>query len=102
MGQSGPQPLSPWSFVTYTLFPARGGSLPECIRYQSPLTLEHVLLNYVYFMTLHQQFYIARHNLFTNEKQEEILPFLREAGLYYSLLNHLLWERVRRWCHGAT
>ena len=67
------------------IFLLTGDPPPECIGCQSPLTLKHTLLNCVDFMALRQQFYTANnmHDLFTKVKEENILAFLRAAGLYH-------------------
>ena len=71
------------SWLTHA-FLLKGEPAPECIRCQSPLTIEHILLNCVDFMALRQQFYTANsmHELFTKVKQENILAFLSATGLY--------------------
>ena len=56
------------SWLTHA-FLLKGEPVPECIGCQSPLTIKHFLLNCVYFMTMHQQFYSANsmHEHFTKK-----------------------------------
>ena len=63
----------------------KGEPAHECIGCQSALTIRHILLDCVDFMAMRQQFYRANGmpDLFTKVKQENILTFLRAAGLYH-------------------
>ena len=57
---------------------------PECIVCNCTLTVEHLLLNFVDFDSIRQQFYQVADlpELFKNVSLEKIVGFLKAAGLF--------------------
>ena len=60
---------------------------PECIGCQTPLTVEHILLNCIEFQLIRVKYYTCTNlsELFSNVPPRAIVDFIKEIGLYRKL-----------------
>jgi ribonuclease HI len=60
---------------------------PECIGCQTPLTVEHILLNCIEFQLVRAKYYTCTNlpELFNNVPSRAIIDFIKEIGLYRRL-----------------
>ena len=60
---------------------------PECIGCQTPLTVEHILINCMDFQPTRQKYYTSANlsDLFNNVPSRTIVDFIKEIGLYRKL-----------------
>jgi kelch-like protein 2/3 len=60
---------------------------PECIGCQTPLTVEHILLNCIDFQLIRDKYYTFANlsELFNNVPSRTIVDFIKEIGLYRKL-----------------
>ena len=60
---------------------------PECIGCQTPLTVEHILLNCIEFQLIRVKYYTCTNlsELFNNVPPRAIVDFIKEIGLYRKL-----------------